>query len=75
MTQEKFNPIYNKLNELNELQMYLADKVVWENQEGQPDHFDNLPKVEQIALIDIFNKVKQTVNSIEQFDHWFMGKK
>ena len=55
--------------------MYLADKVVWENQEGQPYHFDNLPKVEQIALIDIFNKVKQTVNAIEQFDHWFMGKK
>ena len=75
MTQEKFNPIYDKLNELNELQMYLADKVVWENQEGQPYHFDNLPKVEPIALIDIFNKVKQTVNAIEQFDHWFMGKK
>ena len=75
MTKEKVHPIYDKLNELHELQMYLADKDVWENQEGQPDHFDNLPKVEQIALIDIFNKVKQTVNAIEQFDHWFMGKK
>lgn len=73
MTQEKFDPIYDKLSALNTLHMYLADKVVWENQEGQPDHFDKLPKAEQIALIDIFNKVKQTVNAIEQFEHWFMN--
>lgn len=72
MTQEKFNPIHDKLSVLNTLQMYLADKVVWENQEGQPDHFDRLPKAEQIALIDIYNKVKQTVSAIEQFKHWFM---
>lgn len=74
MTREKFDPIYSKLKELSDLQTYIGDKVVWENQEGQPDHFDNLPKVEQIALIDIFNKVKQTVSSIEQFNHWFMDK-
>lgn len=72
MTQEKFDPIYDKLSALNTLQQYLADKVVWENQEGQPDHFDKLPKAEQIALIDIYNKVKQTVSAIEQFEHWFM---
>lgn len=73
MTQEKFDPIYDKLSALNTLQMYLADKVVWENQEGQPDHFDRLPKAEQIALIDIYNKVKQTISAIEQFEHWFMN--
>lgn len=73
MTQEKFAPIYDKLSALNTLQMYLADKVVWENQEGQSDHFDRLPKAEQIALIDIYNKVKQTIGAIEQFEHWFMN--
>lgn len=73
MTQEKFEPIYDKLSALNTLQTYLADKVVWENQEGQPDHFDKLPKAEQIALIDIYNKVNQTISAIEQFEHWFMN--
>lgn len=73
ITKEKFDPIYSKLNELKYLQLYIEDKIVWENQEGQPDHFDNLPKVEQIALIDIFNKVKQTVDAIEQFNHWFIN--
>ena len=73
MTKEKFDPIYDKLSSLNALHMYLADKVVWENQEGQPDHFDRLPKAEQIALIDMLNKVKQTISAIEQFEHWFIN--
>lgn len=74
MTPEKFKTIHNILDDLISLQSYLGNNIVWENQEGQLDHFDKLPKAEQIAIINIYNNVNQTISAINQFEHWFIQK-
>jgi hypothetical protein len=50
---------------------YVNNNIVWEGQEMQENHFDNLPKVEQIALIDINNKLKSAVYALTAYKHWF----
>lgn len=73
MTQEKFDPIYEALTKLNSLRQHISDNIVQEAQEGQSNHFDNLPKAEQIAIIEIYNNVVQTIGSIDRYEHWFMN--
>ena len=60
--------------ELMEMFWYVNDNIVWERQEMQENHFDNLPKAEQIALIDIGNKLKSTVDALTSYKHWFYEK-
>ena len=50
---------------------YIKRKVIWENQEGQTDHFDNLPKAEQIALMGIANNVDALYKSLIMYKEWF----
>jgi hypothetical protein len=38
----------------------------------QENHFDKLPKAEQIALIDINNKLKSAVDALTAYKHWFL---
>lgn len=58
--------------ELMEMFWYVNDNIVWEGQEMQEDHFDKLPKAEQIALIDIGNKLKSAVDALTAYKHWFL---
>lgn len=44
------------------------------NQEMQENHFDKLPKAEQIALIDINNKLKSDIDELTLYTHWFCEK-
>lgn len=57
--------------ELMEMSRYVNDNIIWEKQEMQDNHFDNLPKAEQIALIDIGNKLKSAVDAFTVYKHWF----
>lgn len=57
--------------ELMEMFRYVNDNIVWEKQEMQENHFDKLPKAEQIALIDIGNKLKSAVDALTSYKHWF----
>jgi hypothetical protein len=45
--------------------------VVWEPQEGQQDHFDNLNKAEQVALIEICSDIERLKCSLANYKHWF----
>lgn len=58
--------------ELMEMFRYVNDNIVWERQEMQENHFDKLPKAEQIALIDINNKLKSAVDALTAYKHWFL---
>lgn len=49
--------------------------IVWESQEGQPEHFDTLPKAQKIALIGIFNDAVQLTQSLTMYQQWFDSKK
>ena len=51
---------------------YVNNNIIWEGQEMQENHFDNLPKSEQIALIDIGNKLKSAVDALTAYKHWFL---
>ena len=68
---------YNKekleqhIEELTNMTMYVGDDIVWESQCGQSDHFDNLNKSEQIALVDIFAKMKGLKESLLMYQSWF----
>lgn len=59
------------IDELTKMTNYIGDDIVWENQCGQPDHFDALMKSEQIALIDIFAKMKGLKDALIMYQHWF----
>lgn len=60
--------------QLMEMFWYVNDDVIWEKQEMQENHFDNLPKSEQVALIDIGNKLKSTVDALTAYKRWFYEK-
>lgn len=60
--------------QLMEMFWYVNDNIVWEPQEMQENHFDKLPKAEQIALIDIGNKLKNAVDALTSYKHWFYEK-
>lgn len=68
---------YNKekleqhIEELTNMTMYVGDDIVWESQCGQSDHFDTLNKSEQIALVDIFAKMKGLKESLLMYQSWF----
>lgn len=68
---------YNKekleqhIEELSNMTMYVGDEIVWEGQCGQSDHFDNLNKAEQIALVDIFAKMKGLKEALISYSSWF----
>ena len=68
---------YNKekleqhIEELTNMTMYVGDEIVWEGQCGQSDHFDRLNKSEQIALVDIFAKMKGLKEALIMYQHWF----
>lgn len=75
------NMKYNKekleqhIEELTNMTMYVGDNIVWEGQCGQSDHFDKLSKPEQIALIDIFAKMKGLKESLMAYQSWFGNTK
>ena len=60
--------------ELINMSWYVNDDVIWEKKEMQENHFDKLPKAEQIALIDIGNKLKSAVDALTSYKHWFNKK-
>lgn len=74
MTQEKFKKIDELRKYVEDLAYYLNNHVVWENQEGQEEHFDKYNKGEQIALIDMSNKAQALDNAIQLYKHWFIDK-
>lgn len=60
------------IKELMDMSWYVNNNIIWEGQEMQENHFDNLPKSEQIALIDIGNKLKSAVDALTSYKHWFL---
>lgn len=72
-TEERNAKILEALKMANKIK-YMLNNIVWENQEGQEDHFDNLPKAEQVALIGIFNDASCLENAIDSYKHWFINK-
>ena len=75
------NMKYNKekleqhIEELTNMTAYVCDEIVWESQCGQSDHFDKLSKPEQIALVDIFAKMKGLKESLIAYKNWFENTK
>ena len=72
---------YNKekleqhIDELTNMTMYVGNEIVWESQCGQSDHFDRLNKSEQIALVDIFAKMKGLKEALIMYQSWFGDNK
>lgn len=66
--EEKLN---QHIEQLTDMTMYIADNIIYEGQCGQSDHFDKLNKAEQIALIDIFAKMKGLKETLVAYKNWF----
>ena len=65
----------DKLNQVCELSATIKDilyGIVWENQEGQEDHFDRLTKSEQVALIGLLNNAVNLNQSTTSYKNWFI---
>lgn len=45
--------------------------IVWESQEGQPEHFDTLPKAQKVALTGILNDALHLTQSLTVYQQWF----
>lgn len=49
--------------------------VVWEPQEStRKNHFDTLPKVEQVALVGLLNDANRFRESLSRYIDWFKYK-
>ena len=59
------------IEELTNMTNYVGDDIVWEGQCGQTNHFDKLNKAEQIALVDIFAKMKGLKDALISYKNWF----
>ena len=57
------NKVYCLLLEAHEL----LNNIIWEHQEGQPEHFDKLSKLEKIKLISSHSHIK---SSLQEIDMW-----
>ena len=56
----KMNRVYDLLIEADEI----LTSIVWEKQEGQEDHFDELHKLEQVRLSGCYCSVKQSKDNV-----------
>lgn len=71
MTAEERNKIINDAAETAiKLKESIYD-IVWESQEGQPEHFDTLPKAQRIALAGILNDALHLTQSLTVYQQWF----
>ena len=71
MTKEERNKI---INDAAEAAIKLKDSIydiVWESQEGQPEHFDTLPKAQKVALTGILNDALHLTQSLTSYQQWF----
>ena len=71
MTTEERNKI---INDAAENAIKLKDSIydiVWESQEGQPEHFDTLPKAQKVALTGILNDALHLTQSLTVYQQWF----
>ena len=71
MTKEERNKI---INDATETAIKLKDSIydiVWESQEGQPEHFDTLPKAQKVALTGILNDALHLTQSLTVYQQWF----
>ena len=59
-----------QLETVEQLSLFYKN-VVWEPQEQQQDHFDNLNKAEQVALIGIYSDIERLKCSLANYKHWF----
>lgn len=72
MTKEERESKVRRAGELAREVKQLLNDIVWESKEDQADHFDNLTKVEKVALIGLYSDACNTSNSIAQYESWFM---
>lgn len=74
MTTEERNKIINDAADIvSKLKNSIYD-IVWEHQEGQPEHFDMLPKAQRVALTGILNDAAHLTQSLTAYQQWF-GKR
>ena len=62
------------INDATETAIKLKDSIydiVWESQEGQPEHFDTLPKAQKVALTGILNDALHLTQSLTVYQQWF----
>ena len=62
------------INDAAETAIKLKDSIydiVWESQEGQPEHFDTLPKAQKVALTGILNDALHLTQSLTVYQQWF----
>lgn len=68
MTIEKRKNIVNKAIKLVTEAEDLLQSIIWEKQEGQSDHFNNLSKLEQIKLSGTHHSLKLSLISLNDLD-------
>lgn len=68
------NTVRNAIEQATDIKNKLYD-IIWENQEGQADHFDNLPKAQRVALIGVLADAVNLVQSLNTYGTWFINNK
>ena len=71
MTTEERNKIINDAAESAIKLKESIYNIVWESQEGQPEHFDTLPKAQKVALTGILNDALHLTQSLFAYQQWF----
>lgn len=71
MTLEERNKILNEVDEMTSKIKDMLYNIVWENQEGQDDHFDKLPKSERVSLVGLLRDATTLCNNVSFHKSWF----
>ena len=77
-TEELNSTVLNVLDQATDIKDKLYN-IVWESQECQhargEQHFDDLPKVQRVALTGLLNNAINLVQSLAMYDSWFINNK
>lgn len=71
MTVEKRKEVIKKAIELVMEAEDLLQTIVWEKEEGQSDHFNNLSKLEQIRLSGTHHSLKLSLTSLNNLNNTY----
>ena len=70
--QERLERVKTALKLLSEADL-LIKEIVWESQEGQPDHFDKLPKLEQVWFLGTKTSISHSVAGLQSLKSYFLA--
>lgn len=74
MNEKELNERLLKIEEMLKVDCLDIHSFIWQNQEGQDDHFDNFNKAQKIAFIELYSRAQELRDCLAAYNDWFVKK-